>query len=240
MTVWNFLQTQILGMKWLHDLVGSGLTALGLDISTRLGGSVHFFLYDIVKITILLCTLIFLISYIQSYFPPERSKRILGRFHGLGANTVAALLGAHHKNRDVTVGVILGTGYQLLSEGRKLADDLGVELCGVLLGDGINDSPALSMADVGVTLRDGSDLAREVADVVLMGGSLNELVTALELGRGTMRRIHGNFLATMGLNSVFLAGGLVGLLRPGLSAVLHNLTTLGVSLNAMRPALGGR
>lgn len=93
MTVWNFLQTQILGMKWLHDLVGSGLTALGLDISTRLGGSVHFFLYDIVKITILLCTLIFLISYIQSYFPPERSKRILGRFHGLGANTVAALLG---------------------------------------------------------------------------------------------------------------------------------------------------
>ena len=93
MAIWNFLQTQILGMKWLHDLVGSGLTALGLDISTRLGGSVHFFLYDIVKITILLCTLIFLISYIQSYFPPERSKRILGRFHGLGANTVAALLG---------------------------------------------------------------------------------------------------------------------------------------------------
>ncbi len=110
----------------------------------------------------------------------------------------------------------------------------------LMLGDGINDSPALSMADVGVTLRDGSDLAREVADVVLMGGTLNELVTALELGRGTMRRIHGNFLATMGLNSVFLAGGLVGLLRPGLSAVLHNLTTLGVSLNAMRPALGGR
>lgn len=93
MAIWNFLQTQILGMKWLHGLVGSGLTALELDISTRLGGSVHFFLYDIVKITILLCTLIFLISYIQSYFPPERSKRILGRFHGLGANTVAALLG---------------------------------------------------------------------------------------------------------------------------------------------------
>ena len=93
MAVWNFLQTQILGMKWLHDLVGSGLSALGLDISTRLGGSIHFFLYDIVKITILLCTLIFLISYIQSYFPPERSKRILGRFHGIYANTVAALLG---------------------------------------------------------------------------------------------------------------------------------------------------
>ena len=96
------------------------------------------------------------------------------------------------------------------------------------------------IADVGVTLRDGSDLAREVADVVLMGGSLNELVTALELGRGTMRRVHGNFVATMGLNSLFLAGGLVGLVQPGLSAILHNLTTLGVSLNAMCPLLGGR
>lgn len=93
MTLWNFLQKQLLGMKWLHDLVGSGLSALGLDISTRLGGSLHFFLYDVVKITILLCTLIFLISYIQSYFPPERSKRILGRFHGIRANTIAALLG---------------------------------------------------------------------------------------------------------------------------------------------------
>ena len=107
----------------------------------------------------------------------------------------------------------------------------------LMIGDGINDSPALSSADVGVTLRDGADLAREVADVVLMGGSLRELVTALELGRETMRRIHFNFMATMVLNSAFLFGGLAGLLQPGVSAVLHNLTTLGVSLNAMRPAL---
>ena len=93
MEFWNFLQKQVLGMKWLHDLTGTGLTALGLDTATRLGGSIHFFLYDIIKITLLLCTLIFLISYIQSYFPPERSKKILSRFHGLGANTMAALLG---------------------------------------------------------------------------------------------------------------------------------------------------
>lgn len=107
----------------------------------------------------------------------------------------------------------------------------------LMLGDGINDSPALSTADVGVTLRDGADLAREVADVVLMGGSLKELVTALELGRGAMERIHFNFMLTMALNSAFLFGGLAGVLQPGVSAVLHNLTTLGVSLNAMRPAL---
>lgn len=90
---WDFFQSQILGMKWLNDLIKSGLSALGLDTSTRLGGSIEFFLYDILKITILLCILIFLISYIQSYFPPERSKKILGRFHGIGANLIAALLG---------------------------------------------------------------------------------------------------------------------------------------------------
>jgi uncharacterized membrane protein YraQ (UPF0718 family) len=91
--VWDFFQYQILGMKWLNTLIGSALSALGLDSSSRLGGSVQFFLYDVIKITVLLCLLIFLISYIQSYFPPERSKKILGRFHGLPANCVAALLG---------------------------------------------------------------------------------------------------------------------------------------------------
>lgn len=93
MGVWDFIQNQILGMKWLNGLIGRGLSALGLDVGTRLGGSVQFFIYDVMKITVLLCTLIFVISYIQSYFPPERSKRILGRFHGMGANMVSALLG---------------------------------------------------------------------------------------------------------------------------------------------------
>lgn len=89
----NFFQDQILAMKWLNALIGSLLSRLGLDTTSRWGGSVQFFLYDVVKITILLCILIFLISYIQSYFPPERSKKIMGRFHGLWANCVAALLG---------------------------------------------------------------------------------------------------------------------------------------------------
>ena len=93
MSVWSFIQNQILGMKWLNELIGSGLSALGIDVSGRTGGSIRFFIYDTVKITVLLCFLIFIISYIQSYFPPERSKRILGRFRGIGANTVSALLG---------------------------------------------------------------------------------------------------------------------------------------------------
>ena len=93
MAVWQFIQNQILGMQWLNGLIGRGLSALGLDLTSRLGGSLQFFCYDVIKITILLCTLIFVISYIQSYFPPERSRRILGRFHGIGANLISALLG---------------------------------------------------------------------------------------------------------------------------------------------------
>ena len=92
-SAWYFFQGQILGMEWLNELIGMGLSTLGLNLSSRLGGSVQFFLYDVIKITVLLCFLIFVISYIQSYFPPERSKKILGHFHGVGANIVSALLG---------------------------------------------------------------------------------------------------------------------------------------------------
>ncbi len=92
-TIWDFLQNEILGMAWLNRLIGSLLDALGLDTNGKIGGSVQFFIYDMIKIMVLLCILIFIISYIQSYFPPERTKKILGRFHGIGANIIAALLG---------------------------------------------------------------------------------------------------------------------------------------------------
>ena len=92
-SVWLFFQDQILGMKWLNRLIGNGLSLLGLDIDNRPGGSIQFFLYDVIKIIILLCLLIFIISYIQSYFPPERSKKILEKFHGIKANIISALLG---------------------------------------------------------------------------------------------------------------------------------------------------
>lgn len=92
-SVWDFIQNEILGMKWINRLIETILTACGLDTQSRIGGSVQFFIYDTVKIMVLLGVLIFIISYIQSYFPPERTKKILGRFHGIGANIVAALLG---------------------------------------------------------------------------------------------------------------------------------------------------
>lgn len=92
-TGWNFFQNEILGMQWLKRLIGNLLNFCGLDTKDKIGGSVQFFLYDTIKIMVLLGVLILLISYIQSYFPPERTKKILGRFHGIGANIIAALLG---------------------------------------------------------------------------------------------------------------------------------------------------
>ena len=171
---------------------------------------------------------------------PE-SPALIRRLREMGVSHVLMLTGDDVRTASVVAEKLGITEFraQVLPEDKaRVVRELREEGRTVLmLGDGINDSPALSSADVGVTLRDGADLAREVADVVLMGGSLKELVTALELGRGAMRRIHFNFATTMVLNSVFLFGGLAGLLQPGISAVLHNLTTLGVSLNAMRPAL---
>ncbi|MGN0551798.1 MAG: permease, partial [Oscillospiraceae bacterium] len=92
-TIWDFFQNEILGMAWLKRLIGSLLNSLGLDTNGKIGGSINFFVYDMIKIMVLLGILIFIISYIQSYFPPERTKKILGRFHGITANIISALLG---------------------------------------------------------------------------------------------------------------------------------------------------
>ncbi len=89
----DLIVDQLLGMKWLKALIGSLLSAIGIDLESGIGGAIHFFFYDVIKIAILLCILIFLISYIQSYFPPEKSRQVLGRIHGIGANCIAALLG---------------------------------------------------------------------------------------------------------------------------------------------------
>lgn len=108
--IWSFIQDQILGMKWLNGLIGNVLSSLGLDLSDKWAGSLQFFIYDVIKITILLCFLIFIISYIQSYFPPERSKKILGRFHGIWANMVAAPSG----NCDTVLLLLIHTAFHRL------------------------------------------------------------------------------------------------------------------------------
>jgi hypothetical protein len=93
MSIFVWLNDHLLRMVWLNDMVGAGVTAAGLDPASRLGGSVQFFVYDVIKIFILLSVLIFVISYVQSHFPPERTRALLGGRSGIGANVLAALLG---------------------------------------------------------------------------------------------------------------------------------------------------
>ena len=120
----------------------------------------------------------------------------------------------------------------------QIVKELSDSGCRVLMvGDGINDAPALSASHVGVAMVDGTDLAQEVANVLLTRPDLHGIVTARRLARATLNRIHRNFAITLVANGLFIAGGLFMILQPGLSALLHNLTTLGVSLYAMRPYL---
>ena len=184
-SVWLFFQNEILGMAWLNVLIGNILSAVGLDITTRVGGSVQFFIYDVLKITVLLCTLIFVISYIQSYFPPERSKKILGRFHGIGANFVSALLGTVTPFCScssiplfmgfTSAGLPLGVTFSFLISSPMV--DLGslvllmsifggkVAIIYVILG--------LVIAVVGGTLIEKMHMEKYVEDFILTAGSVD-------------------------------------------------------------------
>ena len=191
MGVWNFIQDQVLGMKWLNDVIGMGLSALGLDISGRIGGSVQFFLYDVVKITVLLCVLIFVISYIQSYFPPERSKRILGRFHGIWANLIAVLISSPM--------VDLGSLVLLMS-----IFGIRVAVIYVILG--------LVIAVAGGTTIDKLGMEKYVERFVLSAGSVDiespdltrqdRLLYAKEQMLGTFKKVFPYILIGVGIGAV--------------------------------------
>ncbi len=183
--VWDFIQDQILGMKWLNDGVGNLLNQMGLDTSTQIGGSVQFFIYDVIKITILLCSLIFMISYIQSFFPPERSRKILTRFKGVWANIVSALLGTVTPFCScssiplfmgfTSAGLPIGVTFSFLISSPMV--DLGslvllmsifgakVAVVYVIVG--------LVIAVVGGTLLDKMGMSKYVEDFVLNAGSVD-------------------------------------------------------------------
>lgn len=227
MVIWQFIQDQVLGMRWLNDLIGIGLTALGLDTGSRVGGSVQFFLYDTLKITVLLCGLILVISYIQSYFPPERSRRILGRFHGIWANGISALLGTVTPFCSCSsiplfmgftgAGLPLGVTFSFLISSPMV--DLGslvllmsifgikVAVIYVILG--------LAVAIVGGTIIERLHMERYVEDFVLAAGSVD--LEAPDLTRRDRLRYAGEQMRAT-LQKVF-PYILVGV---GIGAIIHN------------------
>lgn len=181
----DIIQNQIFGMQWLNFIVGSFLTKLGFDTESRLGSSLNFFLYDVIKITILLILLIFIISYIQSYFPPERSRRIMSRFNGLWARIIAALLGTVTPFCSCSsipifmgftqAGLPLGVTFSFLISSPMV--DLGslvllmsifgwkVAIAYVVLG--------LAIAVIGGTVIEKAHLENEVADFIRNGEKID-------------------------------------------------------------------
>ena len=224
MGAWQFIQEQLLGMRWLNELIGGGLSALGLDISGKVGGSVQFFIYDVLKITVLLCVLIFVISYIQSYFPPERSKRILGRFHGIGANIVSALLGTVTPFCSCSsiplfigftgAGLPLGVTFSFLISSPMV--DLGslvllMSIFGVKVAV-IYVAVGLVIAVAGGTIIEKLSMEKHVESFVITAGGVDSespgltrkerLVYAKEQTLGTFKRVFPYILIGVGVGAV--------------------------------------
>ena len=191
--IWDFIQNQILGMKWLNGLVQNLLTLLGIDVTSRLGGSISFFIYDVIKISILLFVLVFIISYVQSYFPPEKSKKIMGRFKGLGARIIGALLGTVTPFCScssiplfmgfTTAGLPLGVTFSFLISSPMV--DLGsLVLLTSIFGWKIAVSyviVGLVIAVLGGTIIEKLHLENQVADFIRNAKNINTVLPSDEL-----------------------------------------------------------
>lgn len=193
--IWDFIQNQILGMKWLNGLVQNLLTLWGIDVTSRLGGSISFFIYDVIKITILLFVLVFIISYVQSYFPPEKSKKIMGRFKGLGARIIGALLGTVTPFCScssiplfmgfTTAGLPLGVTFSFLISSPMV--DLGsLVLLTSIFGWKIAVSyviVGLVIAVLGGTIIEKLHLENQVADFIRNAKNINTVLPSDELSQ---------------------------------------------------------
>ena len=220
----SFIQNQILGMQWLKTLIGKMLTAFGLDIESRIGGSVHFFLYDVIKITILLFVLIFIISYIQSYFPPERSKKILSRCKGFPARVIAALLGTVTSFCScssiplfmgfTTAGLPLGVTFSFLISS-PMVDFASLILLTSIFGWKIAIAYVvlgLVVAVAGGTIIEHLHMEDQVADFIRNGKSVSldqekptqkqRLVSSLESVGSTLKKVFPYILLSVAVGAV--------------------------------------
>lgn len=169
---------------------------------------------------------------------PEAAS-VIRQMRALGFSRILMLTGDDARTAKAVarkVGITEFRAHVLPVDKAKIIKELNDEGCRVMMvGDGINDGPALSTASVGVAMGEGADLAQAVANVLLTRHGLGGLVIARLLSRSALGRIQFDVAAALGLNSLYLLGGMLALVTPAMSAGLHNLTTLGISLNAIRP-----
>ena len=193
--IWDFIQNQILGMKWLNGLVQNLLTLWGINLTSRSGGSISFFIYDVIKISILLFGLVYIISYVQSYFPLEKSKKIIGRFKGLGDRIIGALLGTVTPFCScssiplfmgfTTAGLPLGVTFSFLISSPMV--DLGsLVLLTSIFGWKIAVSyviVGLVIAVLGGTIIEKLHLENQVADFIRNAKNINTVLPSDELSQ---------------------------------------------------------
>lgn len=176
--------------------------------------------------------------------PREEARRVIQKLKEFGLRDIIMLTGDSEKAAKSIASQLRIDQYKsevlpdekaaILSEFKKEGRTI------IMVGDGINDSPALSIADVSIAMRDASDIAREVADITLLSSDLNHLIPLIELSRKVVRRIQYNYLFITSFNSLLLLSGLTGLITPMTSALLHNLSTMGICIHSTRPLLKGK
>lgn len=223
-----FIQNQILAMDWLNDLVGNILVSFGIDLNSKLGGGLQFFIYDVLKITILLCTLIFIISYIQSYFPPEKSKKILGKFKGIKANIIAALLGTVTPFCSCSsiplfiafnsAGLSIGVTFSFLISSPMV--DLGsllllISIFGVKIGIAYVIL-GLIIAVIGGTIIEKLKLENQIEDFILT------IPKAAELEENVIKRRERIYFAKNQVKDTFLKVFPFIIIGVGIGALIHN------------------
>ena len=169
----------------------------------------------------------------------KEAKAAIEALHACGISKVVMMTGDNRKTAQAVareVGVDQFYAEVLPEDKARFVEEEKAKGRKVMMiGDGINDSPALSAADVGIAISDGAEIAREIADVTVGAEDLWQLVALKHIGNGLMKRIHKNYRTIVGFNTGLIVLGVAGILQPTTSALLHNTSTLVISLNSMKP-----
>ena len=172
----------------------------------------------------------------------EEAAEVLRQLRSLGIRKAVMMTGDNDRTASVIANQVGVDRYysEVLPEDKAnfVAAEKAAGHTVIMLGDGINDSPALSAADVGIAISDGAAIAREIADITIAADSLRELVILKSIANGLQKRTKANYRFIMSFNSTLIVLGAMGILPPATSALLHNASTLGVSLKSMTNLLG--
>ncbi|MDD6282142.1 MAG: HAD-IC family P-type ATPase, partial [Oribacterium sp.] len=171
----------------------------------------------------------------------EDAADIVRQLHKMRISKICMMTGDNKKTAEAVARKLDLDEYhaEVLPEDKRnfVAEDQAMGRTVIMVGDGINDTPALSEADAGIAISDGAAIAREIADITLSGNNLEQLVITRKLSEALMSRIHKNYCLIMGINGTLIALGVMGILTPAVSSLLHNTSTMAIGIGSMRNLL---